>query len=159
MPVSGLLQWIKDLTLLWQRLAAAAPIWRLAWELLHAAHVALKGKKKIYNCWRQFNWCCISHQIAQSMQGQYRHLIISVNLFSVILNWHPCFTNVTSSLDQPTSGLTFQAQILQYINTSIPCLTLSPDYTFSLAEIKFSFFFLIWFNGIFFFFLVFFAFS
>ena len=40
--ISGLAQWVKDLALLWYRLAAAAPIGALAWELPCDAGVALK---------------------------------------------------------------------------------------------------------------------
>ena len=45
--ILGLAQWVKDLALLWlwHRLAAAAPIRTLAWELLYAACAALKKKK------------------------------------------------------------------------------------------------------------------
>ena len=46
--IPGLTQWVRDLALLWLwgRLAAAAPIRQLAWELLYAMGVALKSKKK-----------------------------------------------------------------------------------------------------------------
>ena len=46
--ILGLTQWVKDLALLrlWCRLAAAAPISPLAWELPYVAGVALKSKKK-----------------------------------------------------------------------------------------------------------------
>ena len=36
----------SDLVLLWQRLACAAPIPSLAWELAYATGVALKSKKR-----------------------------------------------------------------------------------------------------------------
>ena len=47
--ISGHAQWVKDLALqwLWHRLAAAAPIQPLAWELPYATGVALKSKNKI----------------------------------------------------------------------------------------------------------------
>ena len=61
-PIPDLTQWVKDpalpfscevggrrgldLALLWLRLAAAAPIGPLAWELPHAEGVALKRQKK-----------------------------------------------------------------------------------------------------------------
>ena len=46
--IPGLAQWVKDLALLWLwcRLAAAAPIRPLAWELPYAAPSAIKRKKK-----------------------------------------------------------------------------------------------------------------
>ena len=44
--IPGLAQWVKDLALLWQRWAVAAPIRPLAWELPHAAGATLKRKKK-----------------------------------------------------------------------------------------------------------------
>ena len=46
--IPGLTWWVKDPVLLWlwQRLAAAAPIQSLAWELLYDTCTALKGKKK-----------------------------------------------------------------------------------------------------------------
>ena len=46
--VPGLIQWVKDLMLLWlwHRPAAAAPILFLAWELPYATGVALGKKKK-----------------------------------------------------------------------------------------------------------------
>ena len=53
-----LVQWVGDpvgcrcgsdllLSWLWHRLAAAALIWPLAWELRYASGVALKGKKEL----------------------------------------------------------------------------------------------------------------
>ena len=50
--IPGLAQWVKDLALLWLwfRLAAAAPIRPLAWELPYAAGVALKRKKNSLFC-------------------------------------------------------------------------------------------------------------
>lgn len=59
----------------------------------------------------------IFHQIPWSIQGRFKHLIIPVTDFSNV-------PNVTTYLDQPLSGLTFQVQILQHINMSISCLTL-----------------------------------
>ena len=51
--IPALAEWVKDLAWpwLWGRPAAVAPIWYLAWELSHAASVALKrrGKKKRLN--------------------------------------------------------------------------------------------------------------
>ena len=46
--IPGLAQWVKDLTWLWlwYRLAAAAPILPLAWELPFAAGVTLKRQTK-----------------------------------------------------------------------------------------------------------------
>ena len=46
--IPGLVQWVKDLVLLWLwcRLATAAPIWPLAWELPCAACAALKRQKR-----------------------------------------------------------------------------------------------------------------
>ena len=46
--IPGLAQWVKDRALLWlwHRLAAAAPIQPLAWELPYATGVALKRQKK-----------------------------------------------------------------------------------------------------------------
>ena len=46
--IPGLTQWVKDLALLWLwcKLAAAAPVPPLAWELPYAAGGALKSKKK-----------------------------------------------------------------------------------------------------------------
>ena len=43
-----LVQWVKDLVLLWLwcRPAAAAPVETLAWELPYAAGAALKKKQK-----------------------------------------------------------------------------------------------------------------
>ena len=45
--IPGLTQWVKDLAWLWLwcRLAAAAPIRPLAWELPHAVGAALKKTK------------------------------------------------------------------------------------------------------------------
>ena len=45
--IPGLTQWVKDLALLWlwHRLAAAAPIQPLAWELPYAPGMSLKAKK------------------------------------------------------------------------------------------------------------------
>ena len=45
--IPGLLQWVKDLVLLWlwHRLAATAPIRPLAWESPYASDVALKSEK------------------------------------------------------------------------------------------------------------------
>ena len=41
-------RWVLDLVCLWHRLAAAAPVGPLAWELPCAADMAIKrGKKKI----------------------------------------------------------------------------------------------------------------
>ena len=47
---SGITQWVKDPVLLWLwcRVAVAALIQPLAWELPFAAGVALKRKKYIY---------------------------------------------------------------------------------------------------------------
>ena len=47
--IPGLAQWIKDLALpwLWCRLAVAAPILPLAWELPYVAGLALKSKTKM----------------------------------------------------------------------------------------------------------------
>lgn len=59
----------------------------------------------------------IFHQIPWSIQGRIKHLIIPVTDFSNV-------PNVTTYLDQPLSGLTFQVQTLQHINMSISCLTL-----------------------------------
>ena len=44
----GLIQWVKDLTLLWlwYRPSTAALIWSLAWEFPYAAGSALKSKRK-----------------------------------------------------------------------------------------------------------------
>ena len=65
--IPGLVQWVKDPALPWAksvvyigyrivldpqrwcRLTAVAPIWPLAWELLHATSAALKKKKKNKN--------------------------------------------------------------------------------------------------------------
>ena len=50
--IPGLAQWVKDPSLLWlwRRLAAAAPIRHVAWELALAAGLALKrGGKKTTN--------------------------------------------------------------------------------------------------------------
>ena len=46
--IPGLAQWVKDLTLLWLwcRLAAAAAIQPLVWELPHTAGAAVKRAKK-----------------------------------------------------------------------------------------------------------------
>jgi len=44
--VPGLTQWVKDLTLLWLWLAAAALIQSLAWELPYAIGAAAKKKRK-----------------------------------------------------------------------------------------------------------------
>ena len=46
--IPGLAQWVKDLVLpwLWRRLAAAAPIQPLAWELPYAMGVALEKAKR-----------------------------------------------------------------------------------------------------------------
>jgi len=46
--ISGLIQWVKELASLWLwcRLAAAALIRPLAWELRYATGTALKSKKK-----------------------------------------------------------------------------------------------------------------
>ena len=44
--IPALTHWVKDLVLLWHRLAAAAPIQTLAWELPYATGVALKRKKR-----------------------------------------------------------------------------------------------------------------
>ena len=46
--IPGLTQWVKDPTLpwLWHRLAAAAPIRSLAWELIFAAGEAITRKRK-----------------------------------------------------------------------------------------------------------------
>ena len=46
--ILGLTQWVKDLALLWlwHRLAAAAAIQTLAWELPCAVSAALKSKAK-----------------------------------------------------------------------------------------------------------------
>ena len=46
--IPGLTKWVKDLTLLWlwHRLAAAALIQPLAWELPYAIGAALRKKKK-----------------------------------------------------------------------------------------------------------------
>ena len=47
-PISGLAQWFSDPALLrlWWRLAAVTPIQPPAWELPHAAGVALEKKKR-----------------------------------------------------------------------------------------------------------------
>ena len=42
--IPGFAQWVKDLVLLWRRLAAAAPIEPLAWEP-HGVGAALKSQK------------------------------------------------------------------------------------------------------------------
>ena len=44
--IPGLAQWVRDPALLWlwRRLAAAAPVWPLAWELPYVTHVALESK-------------------------------------------------------------------------------------------------------------------
>ena len=47
--IPGLAQWVKDLAWLWRRLAAAAPIQSLGWELPHAACAALKSKKNLFS--------------------------------------------------------------------------------------------------------------
>ena len=47
--IPGLAQWVKDLAWLWCRLAAAAPIQSLGWELPHAACAALKSKKNLFS--------------------------------------------------------------------------------------------------------------
>ena len=44
--IPGLDHWVKDLALLWCRLAAVDPIQPLAWELLYATCVAIKIKKE-----------------------------------------------------------------------------------------------------------------
>ena len=44
--IPGLAQWVKDLALLWRRLAAVALTQPLAWEPPYAAGVALKKIKK-----------------------------------------------------------------------------------------------------------------
>ena len=46
--IPGLTQWVKDPTLLWLwcRLAAAAAIQPLVWELTYAAVVAIKKKER-----------------------------------------------------------------------------------------------------------------
>ena len=46
--ILGPAQWVKDLAMLWLwcRLAAAAPIWPLAWKLPYAAGAAIKKSKK-----------------------------------------------------------------------------------------------------------------
>ena len=44
--IPGLAQWVKDPALLWRRLAAAAPVHPLAWELACAAGAARKRKKE-----------------------------------------------------------------------------------------------------------------
>ena len=46
--IPGLAQWVKDPVVLglWHRLAAAAPIQTLAWELPYATGVSLKRKKR-----------------------------------------------------------------------------------------------------------------
>ena len=43
--VSGFAQWVKDLALLWHRLAATDPIQPLAWVLPYATGAALKRPK------------------------------------------------------------------------------------------------------------------
>ena len=43
--IPGLAPWVKDLTLLWCRPAATAPIGPLAWESPYAAGAALKRQK------------------------------------------------------------------------------------------------------------------
>ena len=61
-----------DLMLLWDRLAAAAPIQSLAWELPYAMSVALKRKKKFWvsleNCiiWQWFS------SLSNEMRLRYR---------------------------------------------------------------------------------------
>ena len=49
--IPGLIQRVRDLALpwSWRRLAAVTPVQLLTWELLHAASVALKSKKKESN--------------------------------------------------------------------------------------------------------------
>ena len=44
--IPGLIQWVKDLALLWHRPEAAAPVQPLAWELPYAVGVALKRQKE-----------------------------------------------------------------------------------------------------------------
>ena len=44
--IPGLAQWVKDLVLLWCRLAATAPIRPLAWEPPYALGVALEKAKR-----------------------------------------------------------------------------------------------------------------
>ena len=44
--ISGLAQWVKDLALLWHRLAAVASIGSLAWEPPYAKGAALKKARK-----------------------------------------------------------------------------------------------------------------
>ena len=50
--IPGLVLWVKDPELLWLlcKLAVAAPIRPLAWELLYATGVALKSRKKKKDC-------------------------------------------------------------------------------------------------------------
>ena len=44
--IPGFAQWVKDLALLWCRLATAAPIGPLAWEPPYAMGAAVKDQKK-----------------------------------------------------------------------------------------------------------------
>ena len=52
--IPGFGQWVKDPALLWLWPAAAVPIGPLAWELAHAAGVALKKKDKIITSNKSF---------------------------------------------------------------------------------------------------------
>ena len=58
--IPGLAQWVKDPVLLWLwcRLAAVAPIQRLAWELPYAAGAALKSKQNKKNYFKQIQCLC-----------------------------------------------------------------------------------------------------
>ena len=51
--IPGLTQWVEDPALLWlwRRLAAAAPIRPLAWELPYAACAALENNKQTNKRW------------------------------------------------------------------------------------------------------------
>ena len=48
--IPGLPQWVKEpkLLWLWHRVAAAAPVWPLAWELPYDVGAALRRQKNVY---------------------------------------------------------------------------------------------------------------